>query len=66
MIKDLTLALAEGDEHRLDLAAGRSARERYRWLSEAGGGDLGTQALYRHAVRDTAPTAPAVEEDDRP
>ncbi|PZF84262.1 NAD(P)-dependent oxidoreductase [Jiangella anatolica] len=62
MIKDLTLALAAGDEHGLDLAAGRSAQERYRWLSDAGGGDLGTQALYRHAVRDHS----TVEEDDRP
>ncbi|SEE87322.1 NAD(P)-dependent oxidoreductase [Jiangella alba] len=62
MIKDLTLALAAGDEQGLDLAAGRSARERYRWLSEAGDGDLGTQALYRHAVRHH----PIVEEDDRP
>ncbi|MBB5791174.1 NAD(P)-binding domain-containing protein [Jiangella mangrovi] len=68
MIKDLALAEAAGEEHGLDLAAGRSARERYRWLSDAGGGDLGTQALYRHAVRDRpdAPTAPVAEEDDRP
>ncbi|WP_053202651.1 NAD(P)-dependent oxidoreductase [Jiangella muralis] len=62
MIKDLTLALAAGDEHGLDLAAGRSAQERYRWLSDAGDGDLGTQALYRHAVRHHS----TVEEDDRP
>lgn len=64
MIKDLTLALAAGAEQGLDLAAGASARDRYRWISAAGGGDLGTQALYRHAVRDGA--APIVEEDDRP
>ncbi|WP_116948928.1 NAD(P)-dependent oxidoreductase [Jiangella endophytica] len=66
MIKDLTLALAAGDEQTLDLAAGRSARERYRWLSESGDGDLGTQALYRHAVRARPGTPPIVEEDERP
>jgi 3-hydroxyisobutyrate dehydrogenase-like beta-hydroxyacid dehydrogenase len=65
MIKDLTLAVAAGDEQGIDLAGGRGVRARYRWLSDAGGGDLGTQALYRHALRHRV-TPSASEKDDRP
>ena len=46
-IKDMTLAGESAGEQGLDLPALALALERYRALAEAGGGDEGTQALFK-------------------
>ena len=51
-IKDLRIALEEGDALGLDLAAVRLALARYEELAARGGADQGTQAIYRVVDRE--------------